>query len=414
MERRPLIVLSLYQLLSSNRGGLFTVYFVLFLAKDKGSSIAEGLVILSAAYVGASLIGPLVGRWSDSLGRRRPFLLVGEVGSLPLFLAVPFLPGFLLAGAAFVAAEVVLAFGSPAVNAFVADVTGAKERGWGYGLLQATGAAGAIAGFLVAGYLVDRFGYVVLFYMVAAVMVGTISIVLFFVPDTRTAPSASRRPWRELKGVGIFSTTVSIRALGAGAVVTFYGVYAATLGASAFEISLIAIAGLVVTALLSVPLGRVVDRIGEVQGMVWGTTISIVAMVLYLLATRWEELVPARATYQVGFALMNPAMLSWVARIAPEARRAEYLGFFALINSTLWSLGPFVGGIAYQLAGPFGLFLFAIVATVISLVAIELIYVIRERRCRSDPDVPRKESGPSSAERPSGAAAHDPLRSSGG
>ncbi len=380
VERRPLVALALYQLLSSNRGGLFTVYFVLFLSAEKGASIPLALAILSAAYVGSSLIGPVVGRWSDRIGRRWPFLLAGEVGSLPLFLAVPFLPGYWAAGAAFVGAEVVLAVGSPAVNAFVADLTGEKERGWGYGFLQASGAAGAIAGFLLAGYLVNRFGFDVLFYMVGAIMVGTISIVLLFVPDRATASAPIRRPWRELKGVGIFSFSVSVRALGAGAVITFYGAYAYLLGASTFDIALIAVAGLAVTALLSVPMGRVVDRIGEVPGMLWGTGISLVSMVLYLLATQWVDLLPARATYQLGFALMNPAMLSWVARTAPEGRRAEYLGFFALINSTLWSLGPLAGGIAVQLAGPEGLFLFAIATTLISIAAIELLYILRKRR----------------------------------
>lgn len=379
MERRPLIALAFYQLLSSNRGGLFTVYFVLFLVAEKGAPVADALFLLSIAYVAASVIGPLAGRWSDRWGRRWPFLLAGEVGSLPLFLAVPFAPGYLLSGATFIAAEVVLAVGAPAMNAFVADLTREQERGEGYGFLQASGGAGAIVGFLLAGFLVDLYGYVVLFYLVGAIMVGTITIVLLFVPDRASPKSAERRPWRELKDVSIFSTTVSIRALGAGAVITFYGTYAYLLGANALDISLVAIAGLVVQAVLSIPMGRVVDRVGEISGMLWGTGISLVSMVLYLLATQWVELVPARATYQVGFALMNPAMLSWVARTAPEGRRAEYLGFFSLINSTLWSLGPFVGGVAVEIAGPEGLFVFAIVSTLVSIAAIEVLYTLRER-----------------------------------
>jgi MFS transporter, DHA1 family, multidrug resistance protein len=398
VERRPLIALALYQLLSSNRSGLFTVYFVLFLVTDKGATIPQALALLSAAYVGASLVGPAVGRWSDRLGRRWPFLLGAEVGSLPLFLGVPFVPGYLASGLTFIAAEVVLAIGAPVMNAFVADLTSDRERGWGYGFLQATGAAGAIAGFLIAGVLVDLYGYVVLFLMVAAVMAGTITTVVIFIPDRRSPPAANRRPLRELKGVGIFSTAVSIRALGAGAVITFYGTYAYLLGANAFDISLIAIAGLVVSALASVPMGRVVDRIGEIQGLLWGTGISVASMVLYLIAANWIELIPARGTYQFGFALMNPAMLSWVARIAPPGRRAEYLGFFSLINSTLWSLGPLAGGVAIAVAGPAGLFVFAIGSTLVSLLMIEVIYYARRgglpARGESRPGIAPAGAGP--------------------
>jgi MFS family permease len=383
VERRVFITLALYQLLASNRGGLFTVYFVLFLATDKGASYGTGLIILSAAYVGGSLIGPSVGRWSDKLGRRWPFLLAGEVASLPFFLMVPFLPGYLAAGAAFVAAEVLLALGSPALNAYVADLTRSNERGLGYGFLQASSAVGAIAGFLIAGYLIDLYGYIVLFYMVGVIMVGTIGIVFFLVPDRSMPSIAARRPWRELSDVGKFSFTVSIRALGAGAVVTFYGTYAYILGANDLDISLIAIAGLVVTALFSVSMGKAVDRFGEIRGLLWGTGISVASMVLYLAATNWIELIPARATYQFGFALMSPAMLSWVARIAPTERRAEYLGFFSLINSTLWSLGPLAGGIAYTFAGPVGLFVMAIGSTLISLGLIEFVYMARARKSRA-------------------------------
>lgn len=379
MERRVFLTLALYSLLASNRGGLFTVFFVLYLSSVKGASIGVALIILSAAYVGGSLIGPIAGRWSDRLGRRWPFLVLGEAASLPFFLLVPFLPGYMASGAAFIAAEMILALGSPALNAYVTDITDANERGWGFGFLQASGAVGAIVGFLVAGYLVNLYGFDVLFYMVGAIMVGTISIVVFFVPN-KTVPAISQsRPWRELTTVSKFSFTVSIRALGAGAVVTFYGTYAYILGASAFDISLIAVAGLVVTAIFSIQMGRVVDRFGEIRGMLWGTAISVAAMVLYLVAVNWVELIPARATYQFGFALMNPAMLSWVARIAPPTRRAEYLGVFSLINSTLWSLGPLLGGIAWDLAGAPGLFVMAIGSTLISLAAIEFFYMIKQR-----------------------------------
>jgi DHA1 family multidrug resistance protein-like MFS transporter len=379
VERRVFLTLALYSLLASNRGGLFTVFFVLYLSSVKGASIGVALIILSAAYVGGSLIGPIAGRWSDRLGRRWPFLVIGEAASLPFFIAVPFLPGYIASGGAFIAAEMILALGSPALNAYVTDITKQGERGWGFGFLQATGAVGAIVGFLLAGYLVDLYGFNVLFYMVGAIMIGTITIVVFFVPDRESPKLSTQRPWRELTSVSKFSFTVSIRALGAGAVVTFYGTYAYLLGANAFDISLIAIAGLVVTALFSIEMGRVVDRYGEIRGMLWGTAISVAAMVLYLVAVNWVELIPARATYQFGFALMNPAMLSWVARIAPPNRRAEYLGVFSLINSTLWSLGPLLGGIAWSLAGAPGLFIMAIGSTLISLGAIEFFYMVKQR-----------------------------------
>jgi MFS family permease len=373
MVDRTLVGLSLYSLLSSNRSGVFLVFFPVFMVAVDHAPIPLTLALTSVAYVAGSLVQPLAGRWSDRIGRRRPFL--------PLYLSIPFLPGYLAAGLAFIAGTTVLSMGGPALNAFVADVARDKQRGGAYGLLNAASSGGGIAGFLVVGLLVLDLGFHFLFYFVALVQVGTLGILLIRVPDDRGVLSPTRRPLREMKEVAYFSTTVSIRSLGAGAVGAFYGIYAGVLGANLFEVSLVAIAGLAAMALTALPVGRLVDRIGEIKGLLWGTGISIVGIVAFLVATNWVDLLPAQGFRNLGFAFLSPAMLSWVARLAPPERRAEYLGLFSLINSTLWSLGPLAGSAAFSLAGPAGLFGFSIGATVISLIAIEGFYV-RGRRGR--------------------------------
>jgi MFS family permease len=381
MVDRTLVGLSLYSLLSSNRSGVFLVFFPVFLVEVDHAPIPLTLALTSVAYVAGSLVQPLAGRWSDQVGRRRPFLIGAELGTLPLYLSIPFLPGYLAAGLAFVAGTTVLSMGGPALNAFVADVARDKQRGGAYGLLNAASSGGGIAGFLIVGVLVLDLGFHFLYYFVALVQVGTLAILLIRVPDDRVLGAPTRRPLSEMKEVAYFSSTVSIRSLGAGAVGAFYGIYAGALGANLFEVSLVAIAGLATMALTALPIGRLVDDIGEIRGLLWGTGVSIVGIVAFLVATNWLELLPAQGFRNLGFAFLSPAMLSWVARLAPAGRRAEYLGVFSLINSTLWSLGPLAGSAAFSLAGSAGLFGFSIGATAVSLVAIEGFYV-RGRRGR--------------------------------
>lgn len=376
MGRRDLLSLSLYSLLASNRGSLFIVYLPLYLVEVKGASLPIALAILTLAYVPASLIGPWVGRLSDRAGRRRPFLLAGEAIAFPLFLAITFAPGYVAAGGLFVAAELALAIGGPAYTAYVADVTRSGERGAGYGLLNATSSAGAVAGFVLAGWITLEFGLIALFPFVVAVMVGTLSVVLFVVPDLKVdaPPPPPRRSYAEVKPVVTFSFAVSIRAIGSGAIATFYGYYAASLGANTFEVGLVAIAGLVTAALVSLPLGRLIDRRGEIRGIWYGTLLSLASFVMFMLAIQWTETVPAQAVRNGGLALVGTGMQAWVARIAPAGRRAEYLGIFALINSSLWSVGPLVGAVAILVAGYLGLFVMAIATTAVSLVVMEVLY----------------------------------------
>jgi MFS family permease len=376
--RRTLLVLSVYQLLSNNRSSLFTVYFVLFMVRNEGASEAAGLVAFSAAYVISSLLGPIAGRLSDRIGRRRPLILFAEAASLPFFVLIPLVHGFLLVAAFFVVAESILSFGSTALQAFVADITTEKERGRSYGLLSAMGSAGAAAGTLVAGVVSEVFGLGAVFYMVGFLMVGTILLVIFVVPETRLPTAPGRKPIREMKDLAVFSVTTSIRTLGTGAVTAFFGTYAAILGASNFEVSLVAIAGLATTALVGTRLGRSVDRVGEIPAYIYGTVIVVGSLLIYSLSGVWTELLPARVVYAVGFALLSPAMLSWVSKMAPENRRAEYLGFFSLINSTLWSFGPIPGGLVEAAYGPLGLFGFAVITTMGSLVSVYFVYSRRK------------------------------------
>jgi DHA1 family multidrug resistance protein-like MFS transporter len=177
-----------------------------------------------------------------------------------------------------------------------------------------------------------------------------------------------------MRDVAVFSVATSIRTLGTGAVIAFLGIYTYMLGANLFEVRLVAVAGLVATAAFGARLGRSVDQLGEIRGYAYGTLIVIVSLIVFALSATWIELVPARIIYAVGFGLLSPAMLSWVTKTAPDGRRAEYLGFFSMINSTLWSFGPIPGGIVEDAYGIVGLFAFAIAATCISLAAVHLIY----------------------------------------
>ena len=375
MARRELLSLSLYALLASNRGGLFIVYLPLYLVEVKGATLPIALAILTFAWLPGTLLGPWLGRLSDRSRRRRPYLLAGEALAFPLFLAVTFAPGYVAAGGLFVAAELALAIGAPAYTAYVADVTRTHERGEGYGLLNATSNAGGVVGFLLAGVVTFVFGLGALFPFVVAVMVGTLAVVVFLVPDiTLPHPTAPRRPLREMKPVVTFSFAVSIRAIGSGAIATFYGFLAASLGANDLEVSVVAVAGLLTGAVVSLPLGRLIDRRGEIRGIWYGTVLTLASYGIFLFSTEWAETIPAQAVRNAGLSFLGPGMSAWVARAAPADQRAEYLGMFTLINSSLWSVGPLVGAVALEVAGYTGLFAMAIATTIVSLVVMEFLY----------------------------------------
>ena len=369
---RAVLSLAVYQVLASNRTGVLVVYFPLFLVVARGAPVELALLFTSIAWLGSSLIGPVAGRLSDRVGRRKPFLVAGELGALPCYLAIPFLPGYLDAGIAFVVGTTILGLGSPALNAFISDVNRVSERGGSYGFLNAASGAGSIFGFLAVGLLVSALGLDYLFYFAAGAMACVATYVLVAVrePPHEATPVVSS-PIR-LGPLLAFSTVVSIRTLAVGAVGAFVALWAVTLGGNAFDVSLIAVTGLVVVTFGGSGAGRLIDRRGEWSGLVWGTAAQTASWTLFLVASTWLLLPGAQVLNQIGYVLVSPAMLVWVSRIAPPDRRAEYLGIYALINSGLWSLGPSAGAWAFSLGGGPAVFGFSIAITLGSLAAIGL------------------------------------------
>jgi MFS family permease len=134
---------------------------------------------------------------------------------------------------------------------------------------------------------------------------------------------------------------------------------------------------------VSIPLGRYVDRSGEIRSIWYGTLITLGATTIFLLASSWPELIPAQVVRFAGFGLLSTGMLAYVANRALPGHRAEDLGVFSLVNSTFWSVGPLAGGVALVLGGNVALFAFALGTTIISLVAIELVYLTRGRAAAS-------------------------------
>ena len=375
---RALVVLSLYQMLSNNRSSLFTVYFVLYVVQRDGVSVAAGLAAFSVAYLSSSLTGPFAGRLSDRLGRRRLILILSEVSSLPFFVLIPFVGGFLEVSLFFLLGETLLSLGSAALQAYVADVTASHERGRGYGFISAVGAVGSIVGVLSAGVVAEWFGLDSIFFLVGFFIAADLALLVFALPESRVLAVTRRRTLGEMKEVVVFSAAVSIRTLGTGAVTAFIGTYAYLLGADPLEVSFVAIAGMATTALVGTKLGSKVDSLGEIRGYLYGTLVVGFSLVVFIAAGTWSELVPGRVIYAAGFGLLSPAMLSWVSKSAPAGRTAEYLGTFSLINSTLWSLGPIPGGLVENYFGSLGLFLFAIVATALSLVVVYAFYPMKK------------------------------------
>ena len=141
--------------------------------------------LLVASYALAQLIGaPILGRWSDRVGRRRVllvsifgtfigFLLLGFAGALWILFVSRIIDG--LTGGNLTVAQ-----------AYITDVTDQKNRAKGLGMIGAAFGMGFTIGPAVGGAL-SVFGYSVPAFAAAALAFMNLIAVFFFLPESLTA-----------------------------------------------------------------------------------------------------------------------------------------------------------------------------------------------------------------------------------
>jgi MFS family permease len=93
------------------------------------------------------------------------------------------------------------------------------------------------------------------------------------------------------------------------------------------------------------------DRIGRRKCIVYGTATRIVSLLIYILATSWEHVVPGLVVFSLGSALIVTAKYPSISEsISPEKRGAA-LGYHRMILALPRMFVPFFGGIYMDLVG---------------------------------------------------------------
>ena len=155
----------------------------------QANSFITGLLV--ASYALAQLIGaPLLGRLSDRYGRR-PVLLVSIFGTFLGFLLLGFATSLWML---FVSRIVDgLTGGNLSIaQAYITDVTDAKDRSKGLGLIGAAFGIGFIIG-PVAGGVLSQWGYAVPAFVAAAVSFVNLILVYSWLPESLTAEMRAER-----------------------------------------------------------------------------------------------------------------------------------------------------------------------------------------------------------------------------
>ncbi|GFN31806.1 MFS transporter [Paenibacillus xylaniclasticus] len=308
-----------------------------------------GIILGSYGFVQMLVRFP-IGLWSDTIGRRKPFIVLGlAAGALScLLFIIPGGYGWPLAGrvAAGVCASTWVAF-----TIMYASMFEPGESSTAMGQISAMTVTGQLAGMALSAPLADSVGWSVPF----LVGTGAALVALPFVWSIREQPvSADERPPMSLQLLGnVVREPTLVRASILSILVHmmlfismfgFTPLKAKELEADGWLLTAIVFAFMVPHALASLMMKKLSVKLGEWRllqlSFLFGAAATI--MISYSPSLGWLAATQAINGFMQG--LILPMLLSLAIRDAHPRERATAMGFYQAVYSIGMFAGPFVAG----------------------------------------------------------------------
>lgn len=326
--------------------------------------------MVAASAITATLTSILMGALSDRTrsrwGRRKPFILFGYIVwgiATAAFPSAALLRPVGLAVAMAIFFDCLMTyFGSTAndaaLNAYVADVTTAQNRGRVTGAMQIMTWLAMLIVYAGAGLLIQTFGYSAFFYLIGGVvlLVGIVGGTLIREPAAPETDKASY--WQHVADTlrwetvrdhpDFFLVLLAMTLFGVAQQVFFpylmiylnHYLKVPTVQASLLIFVAILVGGII----LAFPLGLLADRIGRRRLAFLAIAGEIIGLWLFSLARSFLLLAVTGVLWLAPLTAWTISTGAWSKDLFPEDKRGQFAGYVILFTVALTMVpGPLIG-----------------------------------------------------------------------
>lgn len=395
-------------------------FLVFLVTRLGGNAVIYG--VMGATYSFFQLIGaPVLGRWSDRVGRKRILLLsqLGTLASWGIFLVALMIPVSTLArvdsavlGSFTLTVPLVVLFLARAIdgltggnvsvaNAYLADITTDAERSTNFGRMAVSSNLGFILGPALAGVL-GAIAAGEWLPVLAAFFISVIAtlIILFALRDPEpcvltadpgppsvrdvlgadqkecyrlAAPRLSTREILGLPSVGLLLALQFLVFLAFNLYYIAFPVYAATgLGWTLAELGIyFAVMGLLMAAVEGPLLRRVSRRFGDRSLVIVGSAL-LAASFVHFTSGDAAVIYAGTALVAVGNGLMWPSLLAALSKTTDRRTQGAVQGFASSATAVASIVGLLAGGVLYAALGSHVFLLSAAFTAVVLVLAFRM------------------------------------------
>jgi MFS family permease len=348
----------------------------IFLTQVLGAPVAVVGLIEGVADGSAAIFKTIFGRWSDRLGKRKPFVFSGYLASAlsKIIIALSNLWGIVFVG------RVIDKFGkgirTGARDALLLDASNDKNRGLVFGTHRTMDSAGAVVGPLIALLLLQLFDGNIRKILYVAVIPSLIGVVLIsFVRETKQSKTVKidvtplpklnfKSLPRELR---IFLVASGLFAVGNSSD-SFLILRSKNLGLSLSLVILAYVVYNIVYTLTSVPAGSLADKIGPKRVYITGIIIYILVYAGFAINRTTNGIWGLFAVYGLYIALTDGVSKALVGKYVNKKEAGGIYGLLQTINSIGVLLASIIGGILWTTIGSWATFTFGAAFALLSLI----------------------------------------------
>ena len=375
MNKKPLFSIILVVFIDLLGFSLILPLLPYYAETFKANAFVTGLLV--ASYAVAQLIGaPLLGRLSDRYGRR-PILLASIFGTFLGFILLGFANTLWMLFAARII-DGITGGNLSIAQAYISDVTDAKSRSAGLGMIGAAFGLGFIIGPVTGGFL-SQWGYAVPAFAAAAMSLVNLILIFAWLPESLTAEkraamtekkpavtlgalfAALKRPFtgsllitRFFFGVAfaIFQTIFSLYALNK------FNLTAAQTG---YVLTYVGVLSVITQGFL---VGRITNKFRDDILIVACVALMAVSLLGWALAPSIIVLLIVLAPTSLAGGILNTLLSSTLTKVVAPQEIGGFLGLSSSVESSTRILAPIIGGALLQQLGTWapGMFGFVVMA----------------------------------------------------
>ncbi len=344
--------------------GMLMVLIPLYI-RDLPAGMETSLAIKSALVFSifglfAAASYPVMGRLSDRLDSRKPFVLAGFAGFVVLAVACAEIDTFEQLLIIRAAQGIMVGVMVPAILAMLAQVSTPYNRGRSIGIYSTIRSIGPAAGPAVGGIIAGAWGYSAGFY--ACAVLGLVSLLLVNsivkeTHETRGRGIGKNKTDRTSNGeIKLFVYATFTTMLAIMIVATLLPVYEVHLDASVGGLGVSLSAYFSARLLFQTPIGILSDRIGKRNMVAAGLSITAFLLLGMAHVTSVIQLFALMFVAGITSAAVNVPALASGADLASPGMIGQQMSLFPMASAIGMVIGPMLGGIfatQFGFAAPF-------------------------------------------------------------